>query len=60
MPTPPSQLPNYQSIELLVVLIAAVCVIYWRAALKLAAIAVITLTIYGSVLLVEVLNHTHR
>jgi hypothetical protein len=60
MPTPPSQLPNHQSIELLVVLIAAVCVIYWRAALKLAAIAVITLTIYGSVLLVEVLNHTHR
>jgi hypothetical protein len=57
MPPTPSPPHDFQSIGLLVTLIVALCVLYWRIAIRLVAIAVITLTIYGTVLLVEGLHH---
>jgi hypothetical protein len=49
-PDPPH---DFQPIVLLVMLVVALCVKYWQLALRLAAIAVITLTIYGAILLIE-------
>jgi hypothetical protein len=40
--------------------VVALCVVYWRVAIRLAAIAVIALTIYGGVLLAEALRHAGR
>jgi hypothetical protein len=60
MPTAPGPPHDFQSIGLLVTLVAALCVIYWRIAIRLVAIAVIALTIYGAVLLVEGLQHAGR
>lgn len=60
MPPMLGQPHDHQSISLLVMLVVALCVIYWRAALRLVAIAVITVTIYGAVLFVEGLQHVHR
>jgi hypothetical protein len=55
-PGPPHDVP----ILLLVMLIVALCVKFWRITLALAAIAVITLTIYGAILLAQGLQHAHR
>jgi hypothetical protein len=60
MPPPPGQPHDLQLIGLLVMLAVALCVKYWRTTLMLMTIAVITLTIYGAVLLVEGLPHAHR
>ena len=60
MPLPAGQLPDHQSTVLLLMLVATLCVRYWRAALKLAVIAAITLTIYGSVVLADWLKYAHR
>ena len=58
MPPAPGTPNDFQPIGVLVMLVVALCVKYWRAALRLAAIAIITLAIYGAVLLVEGLR-TH-
>jgi hypothetical protein len=59
--TPPAGQPHdFYSIGLLVMLIVALCVKFWRITLTLVTIAVITLTIYGALLLVEGLQHVHR
>ncbi len=42
---------------LLAVLIASLCVIYWRTALRIVAIAIISLAVYGAVLVFEGLHH---
>ena len=59
MPAVPDP-PHFQSIGPLVTGLVALCVIYWRIALRLVAIAVITVTIYGAVLLIEALQHSGR
>jgi hypothetical protein len=57
--TPAPGTPNdFQPIGLLILLVVALCVKYWPMALRLIAIAIITLAIYGAVLLAEAL-HTH-
>jgi hypothetical protein len=58
MPPAPGPPPDAQSIGLLIVFAAALCVIYWRIAIRLVAIAVIALTIYGAVLFVEAMHHS--
>ena len=60
MTPPPHQPHDFYSIGLLVMLVVALCVKFWRITLLLVTIAVITVTIYGAVLLVEGLQHTHR
>jgi amino acid permease len=47
--TPPQDLGAI----VLIVLIAAVCVTYWRTTLRIAAIVIITLAAYGAFLVVE-------
>lgn len=59
MPPVPNPPHDSQSITLLIVLIAGLCVIYWRIALRLVVIAVVTLTIYGAVLLAEAMQRAH-
>ena len=60
MTPPPGQPHDFYSIGLLVMLVVALCVKFWRITLMLVTIAVITVTIYGAVLLVEGLQHAHR
>ena len=55
-PGPPHDVP----ILMLVMLVVALCVKFWRIALALVAIAVITLTVYGAILLTHGLQHAHR
>jgi hypothetical protein len=47
MPVPAPQPQNSQVIAVIVFLVAALCVRYWRTALRLIVIAVITLTVLG-------------
>jgi xanthine/uracil permease len=56
-PTSPHDL---QSIGVGVTLLAALCVHYWRLAIRLVVIAGIALATFGAILLIEVLPHTHR
>lgn len=57
VPVPPHDL---QSIGVGVTIVAALCAFYWRLALRLAATAVIALTIVGVIVLIEVLQHTFK
>ena len=57
VPTSPHDL---QSIGVGVTLVATLCAVYWRLAIRLAAIAVITLTILGAILLIEILQHVAK
>ena len=41
----------------LIMLIAAVCVTHWRTTLRIAAIVIITLAVYGAFLVVEGMRH---
>jgi hypothetical protein len=52
--------PDSGSIILLIVLIAGLCVIYWRIAVRIAAVVIISIAIYGAVLVVEGLDHVPR
>lgn len=52
--------PSAQTIIVIAVLIASVCVICWRMTLRLAAIAILALTIYGAAVVVEGLTHAER
>jgi hypothetical protein len=49
MTPPPGTANDFQPIALLVVLVVVLCAKYIRAVLRLAAIAIITLAIYGAV-----------
>lgn len=42
---------NIQSIIVIIVVIATLCVIYWRLTLRLAAIVILATAIYGGVLI---------
>lgn len=50
MPPTPNHPQDIQTVTVLAVLIASLCVIYWRITLRLIAIAIIGLAIYGAVL----------
>jgi hypothetical protein len=60
MPAVPDPPHDSDSIGLLIMGLVALCVLYWRIALRLVAIAVITVAIYGAVLLAEGLQHAGR
>jgi xanthine/uracil permease len=51
---------DLQSIGVGVTLVAALCVFYWRLAIRLVVIAGIALAIFGAILLTEVLQHAVR
>jgi hypothetical protein len=48
--------PDIQSLGVLATLGAVLCVIYWRTALRIMAIVLIALTIYGAILFFEGLH----
>jgi hypothetical protein len=60
MPPVPSPPTDPQSIGVVITAVVALCVLYWRVAIRLAIIAVIALTIYGGVLLADALQHAGR
>ncbi len=53
----PASPPDLQSIGLGITLVVALCVFYWRMALRLVVTAVIALSIYGAILLAVGLHH---
>jgi hypothetical protein len=56
-PGPP---PDLQSVRIVVVVVAALCVKYWRLAIRLAVIAVITLVVYGAIEFMQGLHHAAK
>lgn len=57
MPAIPSHTPDIETVTVVAILIASLCVIYWRTALRLIAIALVALAIYGAVLAFYGLYH---
>lgn len=60
MSSPSAHPPDIQAIAILAVLIGSLCVIYWRIALRLVAIALIALAIAGAVLVIYGFQHPVR
>ena len=60
MPATPSHPQDIQTVTVLAVLIASLGIIYWRITLRLIAIAVIALAIYGAVLALHGVHHATR
>lgn len=52
--------PDPGSFSMLIVLVAGLCVIFWRLALRIMATVFIALAVYGAVFLTEWLHHTGR
>lgn len=52
--------PNAQSIIVIAAVIAIVSVIYWRVTLRLAAIAILALTIYGAAVVAQSMTQPAR
>jgi hypothetical protein len=50
MPATPTHAPDIEAVTTAVIAISSLCVIYWRIVLRLIAIALIALVIYGAVL----------
>lgn len=57
MPAMPTHTPDIEAVTTAVIAISSLCVIYWRIALRLVAIALIALVIYGAVLVFYGLHH---
>ena len=49
--------PHFTAVIVLTMLAAYICVAYWRTALRIAVVMIITLAIYGAVLVIEALHH---
>lgn len=50
MPVPAANPPDHNTITVIVVLIAAFCAFYWKAALRLIAAILIALVAYGLII----------
>jgi hypothetical protein len=51
---------GFGPIIILIVLAASLCVVYWRIVLRIVAITIITLTLFGLVLVFEELHHMFK
>jgi hypothetical protein len=60
MPAIPTQTPDVQAVTMVIIAISSLCVIYWRMALRIVAVALMALTIYGAVLVFYGLHHIAR
>jgi hypothetical protein len=60
MPPVPSPPQDPQSIGVLITAVVALCVLYWRVAIRIVIIAVIALALYGGVLLADTLQRAGR
>ena len=57
MPVPPVQPQDSHAIAVIVLFLAALCVVYWRMALRLIAIVLIALAVYGVIAGLHGLHH---
>jgi hypothetical protein len=57
MPAMPTHPPDIEAVTIAVIAISSLCVVYWRIALRLVAIALIAAAIYGAVLVFYGLHH---
>jgi ABC-type multidrug transport system fused ATPase/permease subunit len=57
MPVPPTQPGDNQAIIMVVTLVAILCVIYWRMALRVVAIILIATTVLGVIASLHGLHH---
>jgi hypothetical protein len=60
MPSMTNHPQDIQTVTVLALLIASLCIIYWRITLRLIAMAVIALAVYGAVLAFYGLHHAGR
>lgn len=58
MHVPPPQPQDNQSYLVLALFLAAICVIYWRTALRLIAIILIALVVWGIIMGLHGMHHT--
>ena len=57
MPATPTHAPDIEAVTTAIIAISSLCVIYWRIALRLVAITLIALAIYGAVVVFYGLHH---
>jgi hypothetical protein len=57
MPVPANQPQDTQTAWVVIIFLACVCVVYWRAALRVIAIALVALAIYGAIVGLHGLHH---
>ncbi len=57
MPVPSTQPEDNQAIIMVVILVAILCVIYWRMALRVVAIILIATTVLGVIASLHGLHH---
>ncbi len=60
MPAVQSQPHDLETISVLAIFLAVLCVIYWRVVLRVAAIVVVASAIYGLMLIMQGLPHATR
>ncbi len=57
MPAVQSQPHDLQTISIIAIFIAILCVMYWRVVLRVAAIVLVASAIYGFMLIMQGLHH---
>jgi hypothetical protein len=57
MPVPSNQPQDTQTIMVVVIFLACLCVVYWRTALRVIAVALVALAIYGAITGLHGLHH---
>ncbi len=60
MPATPPHPQDVATLTVVVVIVATLCVVYWRMTLRLIAIALMALAIYGAILAFSGLHHAVR
>jgi hypothetical protein len=57
MPIPSNQPQDTQTIMVVVIFLACLCVVYWRTALRVIVVALVALAIYGAITGLHGLHH---
>jgi hypothetical protein len=57
MPVPSNQPQDTQTILVVVIFLACLCVVYWRTVLRVIVIALVALAIYGAITGLHGLHH---
>jgi hypothetical protein len=57
MPVPSNQPQDTQTILVVVIFLACLCVVYWRTLLRVIVVALVALAIYGAITGLHGLHH---
>jgi hypothetical protein len=57
MPVPPNQPQDTQTVWVVIIFLACLCVVYWRTALRVIVVALVVLAIYGAITGLHGLHH---